>query len=55
MPSTDLQQVVRDVSSYLILLILISTLGPLQFGFHLVRYSFIHSTTPKICQNPPTY
>ncbi|KAI1250155.1 hypothetical protein MGN70_007207 [Eutypa lata] len=37
MPSTDLQQVVRDVSSYLILLILISTLGPLQFGFHLAE------------------
>jgi hypothetical protein len=27
----------RDVSGYLILLIAITTLGSLQFGFHLVR------------------
>ena len=28
----------RDISGYLILLIAITTLGSLQFGFHLVRY-----------------
>lgn len=27
----------QDVSFYLLLLITIATLGPLQFGFHLVR------------------
>ena len=39
MPSSEgLQRIARDVSTYLILLILVSTLGPLQFGFHLVSY-----------------
>jgi hypothetical protein len=28
----------RDVTPYLLLLMLISTLGPLQFGFHLVSF-----------------
>ncbi|KAI0179403.1 general substrate transporter [Hypoxylon sp. FL1284] len=38
MPSSSgLRQCVRDVSPYLILLIAISTLGPLQFGFHLAE------------------
>lgn len=38
MPSSSgLRQCVRDVSPYLLLLVAISTLGPLQFGFHLVR------------------
>lgn len=27
----------RDVTLYLLLIVAISTLGPLQFGFHLVR------------------
>lgn len=27
----------RDISAYLVLLIAITTLGSLQFGFHLVR------------------
>ncbi|OTB00967.1 hypothetical protein M426DRAFT_225605 [Hypoxylon sp. CI-4A] len=38
MPSSSgLRQCIRDVSPYLILLITISTLGPLQFGFHLAE------------------
>ncbi|KAI1371105.1 general substrate transporter [Hypoxylon crocopeplum] len=37
MSSTGLRQCVRDVSPYLILLVAISTLGPLQFGFHLAE------------------
>ncbi|KAI4862610.1 general substrate transporter [Hypoxylon rubiginosum] len=35
--SSGLRQCVRDVSPYLILLVVISTLGPLQFGFHLAE------------------
>lgn len=35
--ASGLRQCMRDVSPYLLLLIAISTLGPLQFGFHLVR------------------
>jgi hypothetical protein len=31
----------QDVSLYLLLIIAISTLGPLQFGFHLVRYDLV--------------
>lgn len=34
--SGGLRQCVRDVSPYLLLLVIISTFGPLQFGFHLV-------------------
>jgi uncharacterized membrane protein len=37
MPSAGMRQCIRDVSIYLVYLIFISTLGPLQFGFHLVR------------------
>ncbi|RYP74118.1 hypothetical protein DL771_003176 [Monosporascus sp. 5C6A] len=37
MPSSGLQQLAGDVSAYLILLIFVSTLGPLQFGFHLAE------------------
>ncbi|KAI1501329.1 general substrate transporter [Biscogniauxia marginata] len=37
MASSGLRQCVRDVSPYLILLLSISTLGPLQFGFHLAE------------------
>ncbi|KAI0836567.1 general substrate transporter [Hypoxylon sp. FL0890] len=38
MPSSSgLRQCIRDVSPYLILLVAISTLGPLQFGFHLAE------------------
>ncbi|RDW82895.1 hypothetical protein BP5796_04386 [Coleophoma crateriformis] len=37
MASTGLRQCVRDVTPYLLLLILVSTLGPLQFGFHLAE------------------
>jgi hypothetical protein len=33
----SLRQCVHDVSLYLLFLIVITTLGPLQFGFHLVR------------------
>jgi len=35
MPSAGVRQCIRDVSIYLVFLIFISTLGPLQFGFHL--------------------
>ncbi|KAI1101593.1 general substrate transporter [Jackrogersella minutella] len=35
--SSGLRQCIRDVSPYLILLVTISTLGPLQFGFHLAE------------------
>ena len=31
----------RDVTPYLVVLMLVSTLGPLQFGFHLVRCSLV--------------
>lgn len=34
--ASALRHFARDVSPYLILLISLSTLGPLQFGFHLV-------------------
>lgn len=37
MSSSGLRQCIRDVSPYLILLVAISTLGPLQFGFHLAE------------------
>ena len=30
-------QFIRDVTLYLVYLIFVTTLGPLQFGFHLVR------------------
>ncbi|KAK9793661.1 putative General substrate transporter [Seiridium cardinale] len=33
--ASGFRQFVRDISPYLILLIVVSTLGPLQFGFHL--------------------
>lgn len=35
--ASGLRQCMRDVSPYLLLLIAISTFGPLQFGLHLVR------------------
>ncbi|KAI1407107.1 general substrate transporter [Hypoxylon sp. FL1857] len=35
--SSGLRQCIRDVSPYLVLLVAISTLGPLQFGFHLAE------------------
>ncbi|KAI5925203.1 general substrate transporter [Camillea tinctor] len=37
MAPSGLRQCIRDVSPYLILLLSISTLGPLQFGFHLAE------------------
>ncbi|KAI1632643.1 general substrate transporter [Biscogniauxia mediterranea] len=37
MAPSGLRQCIRDVSPYLILLLTISTLGPLQFGFHLAE------------------
>ncbi|KAI1129026.1 general substrate transporter [Nemania abortiva] len=37
MANTTLRQCMRDVSPYLLLLVTISTLGPLQFGFHLAE------------------
>ncbi|KAI8630048.1 general substrate transporter [Xylariaceae sp. FL1651] len=37
MTTTTLRQCIRDVSPFLLLLIIISTLGPLQFGFHLAE------------------
>ncbi|KAI1810453.1 general substrate transporter [Poronia punctata] len=37
MASTTLRQCVRDVSPFLLLLVIVSTLGPLQFGFHLAE------------------
>jgi hypothetical protein len=37
MASTSLRQRIRDVTLYLVYLIFVTTLGPLQFGFHLVR------------------
>ena len=36
MPSAGIRQCLHDVTFYLITLIFITTLGPLQFGFHLV-------------------
>ncbi|KAE8449902.1 hypothetical protein EG329_007379 [Mollisiaceae sp. DMI_Dod_QoI] len=37
MPSAGLRQCIHDVTPYLIYLIFISALGPLQFGFHLAE------------------
>ncbi|KAI0871522.1 general substrate transporter [Hypoxylon argillaceum] len=37
MATTTLRQYMRDVSPYLLLLVTISTLGPLQFGYHLAE------------------
>ncbi|RYP40448.1 hypothetical protein DL767_001684 [Monosporascus sp. MG133] len=37
MPSSGLKQLAGDASAYLILLVFVSTLGPLQFGFHLAE------------------
>ncbi|KAI1178562.1 general substrate transporter [Nemania sp. FL0916] len=37
MASSTLRQWMRDVSPYLLLLVTISTLGPLQFGFHIAE------------------
>ncbi|KAH9907067.1 general substrate transporter [Xylariomycetidae sp. FL2044] len=37
MASSGLRQCIRDVSPYLVLLVAVSTLGPLQFGFHLAE------------------
>lgn len=39
MAGQGLRQYLNDVSPYLILLIAVSTLGSLQFGYHLVRVS----------------
>lgn len=36
MASGGMRQCIKDITPYLLLLIFISTLGPLQFGFHLV-------------------
>lgn len=38
MPASGPGQLARHVSPFLILLIFISTLGPFQFGYHLVRH-----------------
>lgn len=38
MTSAGVRQVIRDVTFPLVLFILISTLGPLQFGYHLVGF-----------------
>jgi MFS family permease len=37
MVPSGLRQCVRDVSPYLVLIVVISTLGPLQFGYHLAE------------------
>lgn len=37
MPSSGVRQCIRDVTLYLVYLIFIPTLGPLQFGFHLAE------------------
>ncbi len=37
--ASGLRRFAQDVSPYLLLLIAITTLGPLQFGFHLVSCS----------------
>ncbi|TGJ80027.1 hypothetical protein E0Z10_g8735 [Xylaria hypoxylon] len=37
MATTTLRQCMRDISPFLLLLVFISTLGPLQFGFHLAE------------------
>lgn len=34
---SSLRERLRDVSPYLVLLVAIATLGPLQFGYHLVN------------------
>ena len=36
MASGGMRQCIQDITPYLLFLIFISTLGPLQFGFHLV-------------------
>lgn len=36
MANSGMRQCIRDVTLYLLFIILFSTLGPLQFGFHLV-------------------
>jgi len=36
MASGGVRQCIRDVTPYLLYLMLVATLGPLQFGFHLV-------------------
>jgi hypothetical protein len=36
MASLGIRQCVRDVTVYLVVLIAITTIGPLQFGYHLV-------------------
>lgn len=36
----------RDITFHLIALLVIATLGPLQFGFHLVTLSYLQSTRP---------
>lgn len=37
--SGSLRQRLQDVSIYLVLLVVIATLGPLQFGYHLVSFN----------------
>jgi hypothetical protein len=36
MASAGIRQCIRDVTAYLLYLIFVAALGPLQFGFHLV-------------------
>jgi hypothetical protein len=37
MAGQGMREAFRDITLYLIILIAVSTLGPLQFGLHLVR------------------
>lgn len=58
MASAGLRQCIRDVTPYLLYLILVATLGPLQFGFHLVQLlphlSLVHPlTSPQTELNAP--
>lgn len=46
MAPSGVRQCIRDVTVYLIFIIFFSTLGPLQFGFHLVYPLFAPFNMP---------
>ncbi|KAI0390554.1 general substrate transporter [Xylariaceae sp. FL0594] len=52
MAPTALRQCVRDVSPFLLLLVGVSTLGPLQFGFHLAELNAPQDVITCNVENP---
>jgi len=46
MASAGIRQCLRDITFYLIALIVISTLGPTLFGYHLVRLASLLELYP---------